>query len=81
VRRGAEFLYFHRQHHLNNLRVCVALLLVCGAGADVKHRPTARVPHQLLSYLDVDTKCSQIRRKRMAEAVPANLFAYNGRRR
>jgi hypothetical protein len=31
--------------------------------------------HQFLSDLNVDTKRSQVRRERMTEAVPADLFS------
>jgi hypothetical protein len=33
------------------------------------------MPHQFLSDFDVDTKRSQVRRERMTEAVPADLFS------
>jgi hypothetical protein len=33
------------------------------------------MPHQFLSDLDVHTERSQIRRQRMTEAVPADLFS------
>lgn len=70
-----KFLHFLREHHLNNFRIRIPLLLGDCTSVSVERRPTARVSQQFLSYFDVDAQCSQIRRQRMTEAVPTDLLA------
>ena len=53
----------------------IPLLLGCGTGVNVERRSATRVPQQFLSHLYVDAQRPQIRRERMTEAVPPDLFA------
>jgi hypothetical protein len=56
--RVLKFLHFERQHELNDLQARLALFLIDRAGVDIKRRAAARMSHQFLSDLNVDTKRS-----------------------
>ena len=70
-----KFFHFQRQHQFNDFQARFALLLIDRAGVNIKRRAATGMSHQFLSDFDVDTERSQIRRKRMTEAVPADLFS------
>lgn len=52
----------HRQHPSHDLEARFALLLVDRSGVNIKRCATARMSHQFLSNLDVNTERSQVGR-------------------
>ncbi len=66
--------HFQRKHQFHHSQTRLPLLLRDRAGVNVEGRATAKMPDQLLSDLNVDTKRSQVRRERVTKAVPADLF-------
>jgi hypothetical protein len=65
---------FPAEASIHDFQACFALLLINRAGANVEGCAAAGMPDEFLSNLEVHTERRQIRRQRMTEAVPADLF-------
>ena len=69
------FLHLQRQHQFHDFQARFALLLIDRTGVNIERRAAAGMAHQLLSYFDINAERPHIRRQRMTEAMPADLFS------